>query len=918
MGLPGAVLLLGVGLYVPELQEWIERIPSATFGQGLALLVAAVLAGGVLEAVTRVCWEPELIRLKSPTPDALSLLLTGGEHTLNPYERGGRSLTSGFSTTPNRTGEARQMKITWHGSSSTRPRGRLWAAVSAVIASTVVLVDLFTSSIGLVETVGKWIVPPPTPQVLVTPFETDGGTECLEFAFSDLPEDFEMGKVHLRVVEGRGPTPLSGNMSAEILHVLVNMEVSPAIVAGGPEPIVFRAAFTAEKENDNAIVDFCPILTTPGAGAEIRVVPSFLALNGTPIDAIEVSTHDQSPVEHGVSVRLSRATNVNVSLDETRTRLAPLEVRDVASGEILAATAEVDTSEDLSALLTNLPTASSETALWMDAIGMTVKSVGRTPNGRASIARLMEAAVVHAGVAPDQVALDRLSSEDIRAMQEIVGFPDGGDLLNYLLRRGPSLRDSFEFGDQYSVMRFVEDEWHYVHERLDGRPPYLGIDPEEGLNIAGWLVTPFRGVEDPVATASGERAKSRTLNLTTLPEIVLAAKAFRAAARVPERYRVYPLLVAVQSVNRAFALRPDDFRWLAYAAEVELANALRIYRDKDSYLRNEARRSGMRVPRAALVAGLFEVAAESFGALGVSDVDVFGEVSAAWGEAIARFAYGADAGSALGRVTERVGADSLEYAALLNWFVEYLPQEEAELLGDFGSWRARAREVLQAGASEIDQSAERSLEDEFTRLMGTVGRPDIVVPFVMDRIEGARGTDRELELLRRLGASMQGVYSLMSFRLESENGWVYRSTEGYDPLLDFVGGVEDMPYSSTTPEEDRVETMQAYGVAERAGARDLSEMETWIDGSMTRSSATGSIVPYMKIVWVDWFGLAFVEGGRPILEASEFRYEAMNASALVEIDRVRVLGEHSSATAHQKYLIDLLLRTRSFLEEVYP
>ena len=51
----------------------------------------------------------------------------------------------------------------------------------------------------------------------------------------------------------------------------------------------------------------------------------------------------------------------------------------------------------------------------------------------------------------------------------------------------------------------------------------------------------------------GEGARSRRFFLTTLPRIVLAAKAFRAARRAREEHKAYPLLIAAQAVDRARA-----------------------------------------------------------------------------------------------------------------------------------------------------------------------------------------------------------------------------------------------------------------------------------------------------------------------------------------------------------------------------
>ena len=354
--------------------------------------------------------------------------------------------------------------------------------------------------------------------------------------------------------------------------------------------------------------------------------------------------------------------------------------------------------------------------------------------------------------------------------------------------------------------------------------------------------------------------------------------------------------------------------------------ALQNTMDKSPYLRDETRQSEMRMAQTALVARLFEEAATSFRGLSVSATDPVLGVSAAWGEAIAQFAYGGSSRSAFERVVASLGSDGTRYARLLGAFLDYLPTEEGERIGDVARWRERVSEVLGGSEEPAIRNSDVAIEYQFTRLMRTIGRPDILVPFVMDRIELVRDTPREAELVRRLGATLQACYNLISFSLVSEGGWTLRSTEGYDPLLDFVrdsgaggqpSGREEVPYSASTPEEDRVETMQAYLFAERSATTGLSDVETWVEESGTRGEPGASIVPHLKVVWIDWFGRAFAAALSPSFRASEFHYEAMDASALVEVERVRELRDHPSTTRHHRNLIDLFVRTRLFLEEAY-
>jgi hypothetical protein len=86
--LPGAVALFAVAPCFPSLWSWFEKIDKAGPAIGLMLLIAAALAGGVLEAVTRIAWEPLWLVRRCKPPDALSALT---KDNLDLYERGVQS-----------------------------------------------------------------------------------------------------------------------------------------------------------------------------------------------------------------------------------------------------------------------------------------------------------------------------------------------------------------------------------------------------------------------------------------------------------------------------------------------------------------------------------------------------------------------------------------------------------------------------------------------------------------------------------------------------------------------------------------------------------------------------------------------------------------------------------------------------------
>ena len=618
---------------------------------------------------------------------------------------------------------------------------------------------------------------------------------------------------------------------------------------------------------------------------------------------------------------------------------ATAQKQDPASRHVLVSGGQSKTSAELALIVAEAPDPTSDTALWTDAVRISKNILGGEPSGRAMITRLMEAALIRAGIESDSAPLDMLSPGDISAMQDTVGFPDDGDLLLYLLERAPSLRDSFE-RERYVAIRFTPEGMPFRILREQSDRTYLGVGPEPSMKL-------LRPGEDPVAKREGEYAKTRRLNLAALPEIVLAAKAFRAARRAREEHAVYPLLVAVEAVNRAFDADRRDFRLVLYFTELEALRSLQNYSGADPFLLDEVRLFELRRPRTAFSARFFKEAAEAYASAQTLPDDRRGEVWKAWGEALSLFAYGADANPALERVAALIEAGTSEYAEILGLFLDYLPAHEAARLGKVAAWQARVAEVIGSTPIHTKRPADNTLGRGFAILMETVGRPDIAGRFLMDRIRTVRGLPQESQYLLLLAPFIRDYCYTISFRLSSERGWVRREPTKYDIYLDFLDNVDaegqlvragevvvssgDSPsYPAQNPEEDCAIILVAYGVvnspvpgllsrtADEERAAIVSEFEAWVSDAASREVPPPSIVPYLKLVWLDWFSQSFEDLKNLNFDASKFRYNAIGASTLATPERVRDLLQHAAATADQKNLIHLFLETRSFLEEMYP
>ena len=112
------------------------------------------------------------------------------------------------------------------------------------------------------------------------------------------------------------------------------------------------------------------------------------------------------------------------------------------------------------------------------------------------------------------------------------------------------------------------------------------------------------------------------------------------------------------------------------------------------------------------------------------------------------------------------------------------------------------------------------------------------------------------------------------------------------------------------------------GLVERGARGDravvVAGFEGWVRDAMTRDDPSPSIVPYLKLVWLEWFAQSFEELKHPLFDAAEFRYRAIDASSLSHKVEVGKLLQHPAATPHLKQMIRLFLDTRAFLEERYP
>ena len=619
---------------------------------------------------------------------------------------------------------------------------------------------------------------------------------------------------------------------------------------------------------------------------------------------------------------------------------------DPASLEFLKEAGGARTSEQIAEILLRAPNRWSARIFWNDAIRIAKGSYEGELQERAAVVRLVEAAIIRTGAEADEVPLDSLSDRDLASMRNALGFPEECGLLLHLLNRLPSLLVEPRYTAQYVIQRFsVPGKPVMIREWASRK--YMDLSTEVAQTILD--EEEAAGCENAHAS---EYAKTLSLNLAGVPDLILAAKALRGAERIAEK-AVYPILIASYAVRDFFKTnQTSDFRPLVYFMEQVAISALRSHGGRDPFLSEELREREAGIPRVAFDARLFRHAAQAYAHAELSSQDRVARVAAAWGRALSLFAHGSEqAGPAFDRIAALIGADTPYHAGLLGLLVRYLPAEEGWRLGDVASWRTRVAEALGAGWDQTGNLTKVVPQDDFLRLMVTVGRPDIANRFLIDRLESVKGTPREDYLLRRFGAFARDYCYVISFRLSPESGWVRRETEGYVALLDFLrnfhsdGSMVQMaevlvsdgtyePYSAKTPEEDCATSFTAYSVVtgpllgkageetrqrlEQVDDKGVRNFEGWALGAMSRKEPSPSIVPYIKLIYQDWFNQAFWPLQDEGSGASNFRYRAIGASDLTTVERVEELRQHVAATPHLGNLIQLFLDTRKFLEETYP
>ncbi|WP_319547797.1 hypothetical protein [Desulfogranum marinum] len=649
-----------------------------------------------------------------------------------------------------------------------------------------------------------------------------------------------------------------------------------------------------------------------------------------------------------------RALIITWALFFAQNTLADLDPKTLA---VLAELQPANNDADLLKIAAGFTALREDPVLMRDAVAISRSKLRDEPAGRTAIIRLLRLSLVlrskgKKGEAPEwmdmEESIDTLTRNDLAALRRATGFPQLGDSINYLFDRKLSLRQVPESGE-YTVIRMISDTGETVILERN-TVPFMDLGPE-------WTQRTVSSDTDSVQTQDSERAQTRRFWVKSLPNLVLAAKAFRIAELSKTTLEGYAAYVASEAIADGLsglgfkAGEGGQIGFSVWGIRQSTLNILEGY-PGDSFLVEMSKQIRVNLPATAFSARAFLEAAEFYRS--ASGTSPERQLWSAWGEGISNYAAHEfeKANEAFNRMRGLFphAKNAASYAYVFRSFYDNLPEKDRKALGELSSVAEAAYKKLSSTELSLEQRV--SLDKDFANIMVTIGRSYIAIPHIIDRLSaldeksgvGLKGV--ETRYLWELGALTRDIYYDISWVMSPSLGWVARPTESYPMQLDFLHNVNSdgqlvapgevvihesgTPYGMLSPEEDLATSVAVYGVIEHsstsAGILQATPVKQknratlgfggWAINARDRKNPKPSIVPLLKLVWVEWFAQQF-EPLKTGLSAKDFIYRPKNYSGLTDLQQVAALGQHRATTSQQRELIDLFLSVRRLLEQRY-
>ncbi|MEM9332159.1 MAG: hypothetical protein AAGA53_12595 [Pseudomonadota bacterium] len=593
---------------------------------------------------------------------------------------------------------------------------------------------------------------------------------------------------------------------------------------------------------------------------------------------------------------------------------------------------EINDERQLRTLVEQTLAEETSTEIWQQALSLVRdKRLGKGSR-YAVVTRLMTAAIAKSNGTATQADVDTLDKDDLAAIVKEVGFPEKSDLIKYLLLRRPSLRQSPERGQYYVTRLAPDDNTRYLIERTDR--PYLDLTSEVS-------VSSLSADEDPVHKPDEEHAKTKRANLASIPSLVLAAKAFHKSQHATESDRPYALLIALEALEEAALYDRVGFRLLSYLGQVRAETELLIVQDKSELsdqLKQELLALRKSLPSNAFFARSFGEAAEAYDTVPLSSDDEFGKIWRLWGIAISRFAAGENASDAFDEFVSALTPENLNFLRIASRFFGAMEAFSPTELPNSREWLETVDALVDP--SVVDPVAEFQADMDFVNILETMARSDLAASFLMSRIPEVDNDRLETRYLLRLAAFVRDYCELISFKITESGNWKRLDNLGYDPLTDFLDNFHPdgrltnsgevifapegkVPYPAINPEEDCAIHLVASGITGSVfdpsrPAQIVPDYKNWIEKSFERTEPRPSIAPYLKYLYLDWFGFGFEYLKQPDATAQEFQFNVGSWSDLATISTAEALEKRNDLLPNQKRVLKLYTKTRKFLESRYP
>jgi hypothetical protein len=573
-----------------------------------------------------------------------------------------------------------------------------------------------------------------------------------------------------------------------------------------------------------------------------------------------------------------------------------------------------------------------------DAATRNYSSLGLVPLQLVAAAAV-EAATCH----DDNTRLDILSRNDINSLSGATLYPAPTDQIRYLLEREPSLNDPElrQSESEYVSIRAQFDQNH-VLVKEQTTTPYKGLAIEFSDRV-------LAKIDDSVSGTPGEQAQTRRVFLTALPPLILSAKfatllpCFKSRADSALAEAI--LAVSLGKLSQIDAAAVDAFWSLSNAA----ANDLIAEQGSHEYLKQIYSVVSFQLALSAFERQRFDKASSAYQRLAQSGSSQALQRVGLWGEAVVALAL-----SEISRACQKFAEFSSNFvtgeeakSVVMAGIVQNLSETEVPQCNQFSETILdNTRKFI--GAPQFELSPGRDVQ--ITDVLQPIGRPDIGVRFYEGKLPLV--VDRRKELppaveqtyLREFAAFLRDLYSQISFYMTVEDGWQPRPRAGYNLRLDFLHNLRPdgsptgageiivktsgSPYAMGDPERDLATSIAAYGIPSNCPTKALpigpdgdltngvKQFSQWVRDSL--SPPHGLVVPYLKLVWIEWFSCSFETLKEGDFDPSAFAYSPAEESGLTSIEQVSALATNSKADGQQHELINLMVRARMELSRLYP